>query len=369
MKKLLKKYSSLLLLCLLIHPAGVLAAPPLQTAKKRIVKTYTDLKNERLVINNQYGDVVVKTWHQQKIMVVVTLSAHAKTQLAANRLLERVSIDAGRNENQISLTSLIKEQIKPLPPGLTLQKKSGVTDTAGRENLLPKEGCNIRYEIFLPADVSMRIRNRFGNMTIADYSGVLDLENKFGNVKAGILTGPTKLNIEQGDIDLKHISGGNLKAKVFGSIKIGTIGGKVSGAFSSGNLLDIGLSNKADSVIIDADNVQQMNITGTTATNAGYSIKTILSKFLNKSTLQLKELTSSDRKPQSKLGVDSLATLLKNKTGVQSGSEKDIELQKKKLQITLISQLKKLREYEGINGNAKGKVSIKVAFTALNILN
>jgi len=369
MKKLLKKYSFLLLFCLAIKPLAVLAGTPLQTVKKRVVKTYTDLKKEQLVINNQYGDVVVKTWHQQKIMIVVTLMAHAKTQLAANRLLERVSVDAGRNENQISLTSLIKEQIKRPPPGLTLQKKSGVTDTAGRENLLAKEGCNIGYEIFLPADVSMHITNRFGNITIADYNGLLDLDNKFGNVKAGTLAGLAKLTIEQGDIDLKHISSGNLKAKVFGSIKIGAIGGKVSGAFSSGNLLDIGLSNKADSVIIDADNVQQMNITGTTATNAGYTIKTILSKFLNKSTLQLKELTSSDRKPQSKLGVDSLATLLKNKTGVQSGSEKDIELQKKKLQITLISQLKKLREYEGTTGNAKGKVSIKAAFTELNILN
>lgn len=369
MKNPLKKYSSLLLILLLINPIGSLAAQPLHTAKKRIIKTYTNLQNERLLINNQYGDVVIKTWHQQKILVVITLTAHARTVAAANKLLWRVNIVADKNENLISIASLITNKTKLLPAGTILKKKLPVTDSAAKETPLPKDGCNINYEVFLPNRTALSVLNKFGNITAGDYDGAIDLENKFGNIKGGNFAGTSTLIVEQGDIELKHVTRANLKAKAFGNIKIESAGEKISGVFSSGNLLDISLSNKADSVTVDADNVQNINLSGTAGINAVYSIKTILSKLFNKSALPLRELANNDRKPQSKPGVDSLASLLKNKTGVQGGSEKDIELQKKKLQVTLISQLKKLREYEGTAGNGKGKISIKVAFSALSILN
>lgn len=369
MQKLLKKYSFYLLLGLLMSPAELSAEVPLKTVKKRVVKTYTGLKNERVIINNQYGDVVAKTWHQPKILIVVTLTAHAKTITAANKLLGRINIAADRNENQVAVTSIITKAIKPLPAGLVLQKRAPVTDTTRNAKLLSKEGCNIRYEIFLPSGTALSILNRFGDITVGDYNGSIALENKFGNIKAGNLAGLSKLTLEQGDITLKHASYADIKAKAFGSIKIESAGEKISGSFSSGNRLDIGFTNRADSIIIDADNVQEINLSGIAATNANYNIKTILSKLLNKSTLALKELGNNERKPQSKTGVDSLAMLLKSKTVPQNGSEKNLELQKKKLQVTLISQLKKLREYEGTTGSGKGKINVKVAFSVLNILN
>ncbi|MGN6394236.1 MAG: hypothetical protein ACTHMI_01640 [Mucilaginibacter sp.] len=369
MKKLLKTYSSLLLLCLLINPIGLHGAVTLQTAKKRIVKTYIDLKNERLAINNQYGNVVVKTWHQQKILVVITLTAHAITFTTANKLFMRVNIASDRNENLISVASIITKPVTPLPAGTIHQKKSTPADAVAKEKPLPKDGCNIDYEVFLPSGTSLSILNKFGNITMGDYIGAVDLQNKFGNIRGGNFTGTSTLTVEQGDIELKHANNTNLRAKAFGNIKIGSLKGKINGTFSSGNLLDINLSGKTDSAIIDADNVQQINLRGVAATNADFNIKTILSKFTNKSTLQFKELANNERKPQSKTGVDSLTTLLKNKNGLQHGSVTDLTLQKKKLQATVISQLKKLREYEGSSRNGKGKISVKIAFSSLNIFN
>jgi len=261
MEKVLKKYSLVILACLLLPPALLRADSHLQTAKKTVIKRLTIAKGVQLSIYNQYGDVVVQSWKQRSALIQVTITGRSSKLPRANELVRFVAIKTGNKSGEISLETAIDTVSQHIAPA------SG-------------EQCHISYRLFVPWGLRLSVTNRFGNINIKNFSGALTIDEKFGDLSITHTSGVLQFNVEQGNADIDRLRNASLRFKGFDHVRIGELSGTVDAKFSSGGGVDLGLSGGLQKLSINADNLKPLNITNLKPANADLKIHSLLSKIV-----------------------------------------------------------------------------------------
>ena len=185
-----RKYS--LWLCLLVC-AGWRGAVVDVTLSKSFAKTYAAASVERLMVENQLGDVVVHTHAKDEIIVKVLMKATKRTQSEAERALGLLSVVESEEDGLLML----------------------ITSIDGALKNSPGESVNISYQIWLPTNQALSLSNTFGKVTVGDLSAPeLFLSVEYGNLEAGNLTGPKSA------IEVSYGTGGHIAKVTEGEIRL-----------------------------------------------------------------------------------------------------------------------------------------------------
>ncbi len=331
----------MLLLCCSLCWGNLWAVVPSPVGHKTIIKTLNLLKNDQLVIDNQYGDVEIKTWRHRKVRIIITIATQTQNS-PLNKRANRVHIYAGRTQHVISCRTTI--------------------DT---NSSLSKIQSSVSYVVYAPDDLPLTVTNQFGNINTGDYAGELTIYEKFGDFTAGKLLTAGHIRIEQGSMTIGKLQTGNVTAIGFNTIKIGDISGNASCVFSSGHLLDINFGHKIDTLYIKADNIQLFNLRGLAGLPVKFKLQTKMVKWFNGSDVVFKPLRLSFA-PGLKLLKDSLRLKDKPNDTLRQADRDAILDKKKKLADVMLRR--KSDTYEADAADAKGKINVDVAFSVLYIL-
>ena len=336
MKNLLRRYSCGILLFLIAFPAISRVHLPLQQVKKQVIKSFKIIPGDKVAIENQYGNIIIKTWAKKEARIEVTITSYGVKQD------NRVRIEAGKNQSLIACKTIIDSAISGKPRG----------------------SYSINYLVYLPQWVSMDVKNQFGNITLGDYTGALNVNEKFGDFIGGNLAAVGSINIEQGNADVASLKGGGITGRGFNHIKIAKVSGEISAGLSSGDLLEMNFTKTFSGLMIKSDNIRKINISGVSNVEAFYKMNLILSKFNNQSGLKFTEMTAP---PQTKTDrqTDSLKVKTDQTDSTKRDASKDKILPLKKLQE--LKLIKKLKTYEGGDASAKCKVNIVTSFSTVTI--
>ena len=264
-------------LCLI--PLVTWAEDPLGTGttekKKTVIKIFDVDGKDNLLVDNQFGEVTVGLWTKNEIRVQITIAANSDSDERAQKFLDAVSIDEKRTGNQISLHTNLGQN--------SLNNWSLGNWKNGRDRNFVK----INYEITMPKQNALSVRNKFGDIIIPAFQAPLTVHCRYGNFKAGELTGRQNdidvaygkadiQNLDEGKLDVAYSSLELVKANVltlvnkFGKMDIGDVGkldadinysgakigtlresGKIKLDFSGGFRIEQ-LSKTADNVNIQA---------------------------------------------------------------------------------------------------------------------
>jgi len=345
------------------------------TVKKEVDQTFTAPKNGALVINNNYGDVHLKTWKRKTIFVKVSVSTSSPDPAKAAALLKSIHIDFLKVADSISCTAAIGSPIhvRAMNEPDTGKDRRPITLT-----ILPAKWCTINFEVYLPATQALHIENMFGNVTMGDYAGPLRINEQFGDFTAGNLSGPVHFDLQQGNLHISHLNLGMLNVKTFDHVSIGSITGIVSGQFQFGRQLDVKLGRLADSVNLNTSNVGQVNVSGVDPRHTRYNLQLVLAELsrnnlsftLNSKDLKFKPLNMELSKRDAQRLDDSVMAAhpeLKIMPRGTKTSADTLKLKHEKFMILTLAKFKKVREYQAGPENAKSKVMIKVDFGKLNL--
>jgi len=336
MKNLLEKYSFGILLCLIILP--VISRANAQQVKTRVIKSFKIIKGDRLAIDNQYGNIEVKTWTKNEVRIDIVIASRGTKQD------NRVHIEAGKSKSIIACTTVIDSAASAKSPG----------------------SYSINYLVYVPADLPLNIKNQFGNIKLGNYAGELNINQKFGDFTGGNLLAPGEIVTAQGNIDIDGMKGGGLNSRGFTHIKIAKVSGEISAGLSSGDLLEMNFTKTFSGLMIKSDNIRKINIGGVSNVEAFYKINLILSKFNNLSGLKFGE---SSPYPAAKMEtqIDSLKTDVNRVDTTKRDVSKDKIMPLKKLQE--LKLIKKLKTYQSGDAAAKCKVNIVTSFSTVTISN
>ncbi len=178
-----------------------------QPVVKEYHKEYAAGLSTTLDITNKYGDVNIDTWDQDKIVIDVKVTVELPSRQRAEKYLSYISVEFAENSDRISAKTII-------------DKKFSFSGWGSRSRKF-----SIDYSVRMPSGNNLDLSNRYGNSTIDDVEGRVNLDIKYGNIKVGNLTrGNDKpinnLNLAYGKASVANAGWMEITTRYSGSITL-----------------------------------------------------------------------------------------------------------------------------------------------------
>jgi hypothetical protein len=162
MKKREFELKSLLLSLLLIVTVSFSLSA--QDARKEYSESYDVTKGVTLNSDTKYSDVELITWDKSVVDILAVVEVEASSQSRAEEALKKVDIQISRSGNNISLV------------------------TEMESNWSRNVKTTIKITIKAPAWINLDMENSYGDLFIQEITGMVMLDLKYGNLKAGTLS-------------------------------------------------------------------------------------------------------------------------------------------------------------------------------------
>jgi Putative adhesin len=253
--------------------------------KKSITQTYHISGSDRVSLNNKFGDIKINTWTESKVKVDVEIEVNAKTEDKANKMLDGITISHSKTNGQVVFKTKMEGSI------YTGNMNGGDYDNGDEESNSKgksKEGkkwnnqsMKINYTVYLPASTTLKLYNEFGNMNLPNYTGALDVHNKFGNFVAENLSSTeNEIFVEFGSADIKSITKPEVTVK-FGNCDVANIVGNGFLNFEFSGDVNIVLDKSVGDLKIK-NSYSEIELTLNENTNATFDVKSSYGEVKNK---------------------------------------------------------------------------------------
>ncbi len=267
-----KSYLFITGLLLTIHVCCWATTDPVVEKRKSYSKSYAVNNNDRIKLENSFGEMKFNTWDKNEIKVDVTIIAKSATAEKAQEILDNIRIEDGKNGDGV--------YFKTKADNINTTNKKGKQD-------YKEEGMEINYAVYLPANNPLDASNSFGAMVIGDYKGEVSLQSKFGSLTAGKLSNAKQVHVEFGKANIEWVNNGKVTIK-FSKATLGKFSGDVSSVFEFCEAVNIKLDNS----------ISQLNVKSSYSTveinlgkdiSADFDIKTNFGDVDNGTSYAIKE--------------------------------------------------------------------------------
>jgi len=197
------------------------------TSTKQFQKTMTLGTSQTVSVVNKYGDVHIHGEGGREVKISATIRVQAHTQSDADRYADQVRIDVSQDSQGIKIQTVYPDESK-----FVVIRIGGPS-------------YSVDYDIAVPTDAKLWMKNSFGNVEVQRVQGWADLENGHGQLKfhdggAAKLTnsfGEVQVNGADGNVTVTNNNGavsvssvkGTLEVKDrFASITVSNVGGTVT---------------------------------------------------------------------------------------------------------------------------------------------
>jgi hypothetical protein len=290
----------------------VLSAPLLSQAQnsrktKLINRSYSVTAEDKLQIDNQFGDVTINTWDQPKITVDIEIGARAGSDEKAQDILGQIDVREDKSDHLIEFRTKVGEIHNH--------------DSHGRHN---DGGDNrtfyIDYVIHMPAVNPLDVHNDFGRTEIPDLKGMVNLTSKYGSLTAGDLASVGTIDVEFGKASIGTISNGKVILQYDGPSTIGKISGnvRINSEFSNRVQINVGEGVTELNVVESYSGIRM--VVGKDL-SAQINIHTNFGEFNNETEFTIKEKHEGDEDSGPRFDRDYSGTLGDGKAVIKVKSE------------------------------------------------
>lgn len=173
---------------------------------KKITKSYSVDSNDKLLINNQFGKVLINTWAKNEIKVDIEIKAFESSDKEAQGLVDGVKIEESKSGDLISFKTIIDRT-----SNVGIQRRNDRGD---------RKGLWVDYVVYMPSRNPLDVTNKFGSISMTDFDGPVKIKSSYGSLSAADLQNRANM------VDVKYGSaaigkfGGNIKVS-YGSLNVG----------------------------------------------------------------------------------------------------------------------------------------------------
>jgi len=191
------KVSLPLVMCLLV--LGMQAQVPEYT--RHVSKSFRVNNAVTIEISNKYGRVQIIPWETDSVKFDIDLRIRAKDNQKLEKMKQNVDFEFTSGQTYIVAQTVFGDN------GSDVFKD--IVDIAGAY-LSSSNSVNINYTVMVPANVSLKIENKFGDVYLDDYVGPLNLALSYGDMKANRLIGRSEIKLTSGDGEVNYIKDGQI---------------------------------------------------------------------------------------------------------------------------------------------------------------
>jgi hypothetical protein len=196
--------------------------------QKVINKSYDVTPDDKLSIDNQFGNVVVSTWDKPQITVDIEVSTRAASDERAQDMMSKIDVHDSHDGHEIRF----KTQVDDIHTGNGKNKHNEENDRS----------FYIDYIVHMPAGNRLSIENSFGKTEVPAFKGEVSLVSKFGSLNAGKLDNVDQIDVEFGKAFLTELNSGRVAFKFDKEVRVGKVEGsvKITSEFSQNVQINVG---------------------------------------------------------------------------------------------------------------------------------
>lgn len=259
---------------LLVFTSGLFASGEPDTEKKKVyTKSYAIGSNDKVTIDNQFGEVKIITWSKAEVQTDVTIIARGSSDQRAQEILDHINIEDGKNSDGVYFKTNMKNQN---------------TKGKGEHN----QKMEINYEVHMPAGNPLDLENAFGATNVPDMTGPVVLTQKFGDLVAGNLGNAKEIRVEFGSIIVDNVSNCKMVIK-FSKAEIKKMSGNIKLNFEYCEKVKLKLDNSVTDLNIN-NSFSEIQIAVVSGYGGDFDIHTSFSDLKNGSALGIKEEKDDD---------------------------------------------------------------------------
>ncbi|WP_430410950.1 hypothetical protein [Kordia sp.] len=155
---------------------------------KEIRETHTFTDENKLYLENLYGNIFLTGWDKNTIEIVVNIEAEGKNEDKAQKLLDRVKTDITVTNAEVKIISKIEK------------KEGGLLGRyISKIDPFKNEKTTINYTIYLPKKATIEVYNKYGDITISGWNGNLKTVLEHGDLRISD-------ELKNANITVKHAS-------------------------------------------------------------------------------------------------------------------------------------------------------------------
>jgi len=250
--------------------------------KQRLInKSYDVSAEDKLTIDNQFGNVVVSTWDKPQITVDVEISARASSDSKAQDIMDKIDVHESREGHDIRFKTNVDE----------IHNGNGMKGNKGRDD--NGRGFYIDYVVHMPARNGLRIENSFGKTEVPALSGPVSLTSKFGSLNTGKLDNVEDIDVEFGKADIGAVNNGKITLKFDREAHIDRVEGsaKINCEFSQNVMIH--LTNHIDELAL-FESYSNVRLVVDKDLSANFQVHTSFGRFHNESDFNINEKDEAD---------------------------------------------------------------------------
>ena len=171
MKKYCYKTTAFLVITLLSISTALFA----QEVTKEFYREFTPRPATTLDINSRYGNVVIESWDRNLIVIEAKLkvSNPRNNREHAEYTLNRVNVEFSESGNVIKVSTKYDSDFNPIRRNLVSSYNNSIS---------------VDYNIKMPVSTNLTLVNSYGNTTINELSGLVNINISYGNLAVNKLT-------------------------------------------------------------------------------------------------------------------------------------------------------------------------------------
>ncbi|MFV8355215.1 hypothetical protein ACNQGB_03395 [Flavobacterium sp. XS1P32] len=199
-----KQFKIVLLLALIPFLGFSNEADYIHSKQKIIKKTYFVNSDAGLYIDNSYGTISVSTWDEDKTELDIVIKVSGDNENWVNQRLTDINIDI------VALKGLITAK--------TILGNSSYKSNGKNNNF------QINYTLKIPKNGSVKLHNKYGNITTSDLFSEAEIKCKYGKIALGSLSGNSNNVLVEycSNSTISYLKNANIVAK-YSNLKIGEV--------------------------------------------------------------------------------------------------------------------------------------------------
>jgi len=282
MKKHTNPFSIVLLLTLLSAPAISHAGNGDDIEKKKnISKSYTVSANDKLSIENSFGDVVISTWDKNVIQVDIEIGVNASSEQKAQDMLDKIQVTDNQSGGSISFKTDVGD----------------INGNRGNHHKNMDYGDDrkfyIDYKVHMPASNRLKVENSFGKTTVPNMKGEVSLTSKFGSLNTGKLDNVEDIDVEFGSAEIGPVNNGTLTFKFNSKSHVASVSGSVKFKCEFSGEVEVGVENaKQELNALQSYSTVKMMVSKNLS--ASFDIHTSFGNFQNRTDFEIEEAKEDD---------------------------------------------------------------------------
>ncbi|MBL7112958.1 MAG: hypothetical protein ISS19_13555 [Bacteroidales bacterium] len=166
---------------------------PLARAQDEVTKefheSYSADNSTKLVIENMYGNIDIKDWDQNQVKIDVIVKVKHSNGEKADKILSFIDVVISESGNEIKAVTNFDDKFRNLR----------------NDN----SEISVDYSVQMPAEISIDISNKYGNVFISEVTGHAVVTVKYGNLQANrIMRGKEK---PLSEVNLKYTDAASIE--------------------------------------------------------------------------------------------------------------------------------------------------------------